>query len=245
MVEVERLRDRYDYLLVAVPEIGLAGLLALRHIVRTLKMRYVGFAKIEPPLLLARYEDGQLKPLILLYDGEANGRSLLVVLCELPMQVNLLRPLADFIVELARRAEYVVMLGALPSAERDKKARPDDLTVVVASVNMADVIKERLPGVRTFHTGILWGPYALVLSVAQVERRRACLILTETFPMPIIPVDVASAIRVVKVVSSLIGAEISTKELEEQKTKFELAMRSLEQLATQARPREETFSLYT
>lgn len=242
-VEKEEMKESYDFLLTGLPEIGLPAIIALRHIVHTLNMKYVGYGSIQPPLLLVRYENKKVTPLIQVYEKD----NLLVVLPEIPMQAYLLRPLAEFIWNIIEKknVKYSIFLGSLPSRDREKKLSPEELLMVVASVNMGDIIKKKIPDAKEFHTGVLFGPFAYLLWRAAEKNKSAALILSETFARPLIAGDVTSAIRLVNAVSSITGIPISIEELKKKQEELRIALRSLEQLVSQAKPREETYELYT
>ncbi len=230
----------YRFMITSIPEIGLVGVLALRQIIKNLRLDHVGFILNDYSSLFLRYEDGNPIPNIRLYDGG----SWLILIVEAPVTPSNALGLAKLIYNLYKwtSSETLIMLGSAPSATRQKKAL-ENLLVLAATMGekVRKVFEEN--GVEILKNGTLSGPYAYVMNMLMKDEKDAAVILSETYPAPI-AVDPESAAKLLLVLSKIINQEIDVRELLERAEEIKLEMRKLEQLAA-ATPTKEVGQLYT
>ncbi|MGQ4891891.1 MAG: proteasome assembly chaperone family protein [Candidatus Njordarchaeia archaeon] len=224
----------YKFMLVGIPEIGLVGILALRHLVKDLNMKLVGYILSDFSALTLRYENGSPVPNIRLYE---HG-DILVLIVETAVTPMTSLGIAKMMHKLFEytSSEFLVMLGSAPSATRDKKAL-DDLLVLGAPIgdNAQELLKTHK--IEVLKNGTLSGPYAYIMNNVMRDGKNAFVLLTETFPAPI-AVDPESAARLLKALSPLLGVDTDIRDLLERGEEIKLELRKLERLAAPAPPKE-------
>ena len=221
-------------MLVGIPEIGLVGILALRHMVKYLRMKPIGYILSDFSALTLRYENGSPIPNIQLYKY-GDFLVLIVETAVTPMTALGIAKMMQKLFEFTS-SKLLVMLGSAPSATREKKGL-ENLLVLGAPVgdNALELLKSH--NVEILQNGSLSGPYAFIMNNIMREDKDAFVLLTETFPAPI-AVDPESAAKLLKTLSTLLGVEIDVKDLLERAEEIKLEIRKLEKLATPSPPKE-------
>lgn len=221
-------------LILSLPEIGLVGLLALRHLEKRMNLQNLGFALSENAALLFKYENGEHVPNIRFVGG---GDMLLLIL-EYPITPSTVIDIGKMLVELIEKIKpkMIFMLGSTPSLTRERKGL-DEINVFGApsSQKLVDLLEEN--GVQIVKNGTLSGPFAYVLNYSVINGWDSVALLSETYPAPI-GIDPESAAKLLKVLGGIIGIEIDVSELKERAEELKLEMRKLEQLAAPHQPRE-------
>ncbi|MHA1617057.1 MAG: proteasome assembly chaperone family protein [Candidatus Njordarchaeales archaeon] len=243
IIEEEKIESgKYKHLIVAIPEIGLVGILALRQLVKSLNMRRVGFVVSEPTSVIIRYENKQPEPMIRLFANDDT----LVLMFEAPMSAVLAIPLAKFIVKLIdeKQIELPIMLASAPSAARMQKA-DEEIMILAAPVGKKAYEAVEKSGVEVISNGTLSGPYAYVLMDRLIKKKTALVLLSETYQVPLVA-DPGSAARLLKVLAKILGKEdqINVQELLERAEEIRLEMQKLEKAMKVSLPKEVS-ELYT
>jgi|GEM_PF-3695710 len=243
VIEEEKIEaGKYKHLIVAIPEVGLVGILAIKQLIKSLNMRRIGFVISEPTSVIIRYENKQPEPTIRLFADEDT----LVLMFEAPMSVVLAIPLAKLIIKLVdeKQIELPIMLASAPSATRMQKADEEILILAAPVGEKAYEVVKRV-GIETINNGTLSGPYAYVLNDRLIKKRNALVLLSETYQMPL-TADPGSAAKLLKVVAKIIGKEdkVNIKELLERAEELRLEMQKLERAMKASLPKEIS-ELYT
>ncbi|MHA1590139.1 MAG: proteasome assembly chaperone family protein [Candidatus Njordarchaeales archaeon] len=243
VIEEEKIEaGKYKHLIVAIPEVGLVGILAIKQLIKNLNMRRIGFVISEPTSVIIRYENKQPEPTIRLFADEDT----LVLIFEAPMSVVLAIPLAKLIIKLVdeKQIELPIMLASAPSATRMQKA-DEEILILAAPVGEKAYEVVRRVGIETINNGTLSGPYAYVLNDRLIKKRNALVLLSETYQMPL-TADPGSAAKLLKVVAKIIGKEdkVNIKELLERAEELRLEMQKLERTMKASLPKEIS-ELYT
>ena len=243
VIEEEKIEaGKYKHLIVAIPEVGLVGILAIKQLIKSLNMRRIGFVISEPTSVIIRYENKQPEPTIRLFADEDT----LVLIFEAPMSVVLAIPLAKLIIKLVdeKQIELPIMLASAPSATRMQKA-DEEILILAAPVGEKAYEVVRRVGIETINNGTLSGPYAYVLNDRLIKKRNALVLLSETYQMPL-TADPGSAAKLLKVVAKISGKEdkVNIKELLERAEELRLEMQKLERTMKASLPKEIS-ELYT
>ncbi len=241
VVEKDFADKRFKYLFVSIPEIGLVGLLALRHMIKKFGLEKLGYIFSEASSLMLRYENGEPVHNIRLYGDD----DIVLLLLEIPVTPMNSLSIGKLISELSRKvtADVLVMLGSAPSLTRERKDM-EELLVLGAPVGETAVNLLKNIGVEMLKNGTLTGPYAYVLSNSLLESKNSLILLSETYPAPI-TADPESAAKMLKVISKMIGRDIDVSELQERAEEIKLEMRKLHQLAAPTQQQKEIGDLYT
>ncbi len=231
---------KWSHLVVSLPEIGLVGILALRHLAKQFNMKPVGFALSDDAALLFKYENGEHVPNIRILMNEG----ILSTIFEYPITpTNVLR-VGKFIVDIIKNIspDTTIMLGSTPSLTREKKDL-ENINVFGAPSNhkLKELLKEN--NIQIVQNGTLSGPFAYVLNHSVINEWDSFVLLSETYPAPI-GIDPESAAKLLLVLGSILGRPIDIKELKERAEEIKLEMRKLEQLAA-PQPPKEIGQLYT
>ena len=227
-------KARPKFLFASIPELGLVGLLALRHMVKKLSMNQTGYILSDQTAMILRYEDGKPLPGIRLYESD----NLMVLIMEVPVLPANVVDIGKLLLALYFKIEpeMMIMFGSAPSVIRQKK-QIDDIMVLGVPIGdrAADMLKKG--DIDSLKNGTLSGPYAYVLNNLLKDGKDALVLLAETYSAPI-TVDPESSAKLLKVISKMIGIDIDVKELMERAEEIRLEMRKLEQLAAPTVPKE-------
>ncbi|MHA1665321.1 MAG: proteasome assembly chaperone family protein [Candidatus Njordarchaeales archaeon] len=231
----------FSKLVIAIPEIGLVGLLALRQLVRSLKMRRVGFLVSDPTSVVIRFENKVPQPPIRLFAAD----DILALIIESPISPALIIPLTKAIINFIDEKEISmpIMLASAPSQARLSRA-DNEILVIAAPVGEKAINASKNAGLRIINNGTLAGPYAYLLTDRLIKRKSGMVLLSETFPQPI--ADPASAAQILKFLGKILGKEdqIDVGELLKHAEELKLEMQKLEK-ATRSKLPHEISELYT
>lgn len=180
-----------------LPDVGLVGLLAASHIISSLGLDEVG--SIESDLL---------PPMIVLHGGLPKspirifaGRSLVVIIAETAIPTPLLRPLAEGLVEWAKRknAKLMLSLGGMAVANRQDIDSPK-----VFAAFSEKGLESRVNGVaEVLEEGYIVGAYGLLLRKCAETSVPAITLLTQAYYNYPDPVAAAAALNVVNKILEL------------------------------------------
>jgi uncharacterized protein len=158
-----------------LPDVGLVGLLAASHIISELKLKEVG-----------AIESDLLPPMIVLHGGLPKapirifaGNSLVVLISETTIPVQLIRPLAADIVDWARTKSTKLMLslGGMAVANRQDIDAPK----VFAALSSKE-LESRLRGAaEVLEEGYIVGVYGLILRKCAEASVPAITLLTQSY----------------------------------------------------------------
>ena len=187
-----------------LPDVGLVGLLAASHIIRSLELKEAG-----------SLESDLLPPMIVLHGGIPRspvrifaGNSLVVIISETAIPGTLLRPLANCLADWARNntVELVLSLGGMAVGNRQDIEVPK----VFAAISERK-LESRLGGAaEILEEGYIVGAYGLLLRRCAEISVPAITLLTQSYYNHPDPVAAAAALRAV---NKIAGLNVDTSEL--------------------------------
>jgi len=207
------------YMVVGIPDVGLAGTIAATFIVRKLQLP-----------ISAEILDDRLPPIALLRRGlpyspyaiYGNGNPF-VLAPETVIPASLIRPFIRGVIiwALSRGVRSIYALGGIADANRPNVKEPKVFGVVSSSQGLG-LLEEH--GIRVIPDGYLVGPYAVLVHEARNYGIHVVVLLAQAYYN--VP-DPAAAAALLKVLSSMTRLEIDVGELIEQGEKIRLAARTL------------------
>ncbi len=190
---------------VGLPDVGLVGVIAAQYLIQKLGLREVAYVRSD-----------LLPPIAVLHGGLPHSpvrifgdKGLLVVFSETAVPAEAVAPLSKAIVEWCRSkgVKLIISLSGLPVPNRQDIDHPD----VFGAASLPEAL-EVLKGhdVNVLETGIMVGPYALILRYC-AEQKIPALVLTAQcfFAYP----DPEAAAAVLAKLSRILGVEIDVEEL--------------------------------
>ncbi len=200
--------EKPSFMLVALPDAGLVGVIAASHAVKKLELEEVGGVDsyLFPPI--AVIHRGVPRPPIRIF-AKSN---LSVVYSEFLPPTNTIPMLINAIMEYALRRgiDYIVCITGLPIPNRLEVEKLN--TFYIPSTTRASELAKNA-GIKLFEDGYIVGPYALLLKEAMRRRMNALVILSESFME--FPDPEASATSL-EALSKIVGVPIDVAELKEQ-----------------------------
>jgi len=219
IIEISPIKIKRPKIIVGIPDVGLVGLIATAHLIKSLEMNEIGY-----------FDSKDLPPVIILHDGDPkapiriyNKNDLIVVISEIPVSAPLIYPLAKSIVKLAKKheAEFLINLSGLAVPDRLEIEKP---TVYgVGTTNEAKELIKKL-GIPFYSEGIMIGAYALILKESINQKVSSITLLAEShyqFPDP------AASAYLLETLKKLIKVEVDIKPLLEQAEEIRIKAREL------------------
>ena len=216
-----------SFMILGLPDAGLVGVIASTHLVRSLGMEEYG--GIDSPRLfmpLVVINKGLPRPPLRLFHKD----NVVVLVSETAIPPAAIHPLANFIIDYARRMsiDYIVSIVGLAAPNRLEIEKPS--VYWLASSEEAARLAEKL-GIKMMGDGYLVGPYAIILKEAVRKRVNNLILLAEAFmDFP----DPEAAAAVLQVLSKAIGKEIDVKKLLEEAEMIRIRMKELMKQTRQA-----------
>ena len=213
--------DGVKTFIIGLPEIGLVGTISAIQIIKSLKMKEVGYIKSDlfPPIVI--FHDATPKAPFRFFRKD----ELALLVAEIPLPPTALNVFVEDLVEWikARKVELTILIGAVPLPNRAQVSY-EDLTVFGIPIgNYAEEIATPL-NMPTFKDGIIAGPLAKILwrlMEEQVPTLSLYATAFEHYPDP------GAAIATLNVLSKIIGTEIDVQELIEKADEIRLRLRDL------------------
>jgi uncharacterized protein len=191
-------------LMVGLPDVGLVGVIALSHIVSSLKMEEVGSieSKMFPPIVVLH--GGVPKPSIRIF---AKG-NLVAILSEMAIPAGLVVPLAEGIVDWAYKkgVKMILSMGGIAVQNRQDLDKPK-----VFSAISDKSLEKYLDGItESLEEGYMVGAYAIILKRCSEVGLPGITLLAQTFfNYP----DPEAAAVTIEVVNKLLNLNIDYSEL--------------------------------
>ncbi len=179
-MDVVRFVERHEVpkkfvLVVGLPDVGLVGVVAVSHLVSSLRLKEI--ASIESELF---------PPIIVLHEGVPkspvrifSSPEIVVIVSETAIPANAIHPLADTIVNWASQkgARLVVSVGGMAVQNRQDIEKPK----VFAAVSDKSVSKSIRDAAEVLGEGYIVGPYGLILKRCAELGLPAITLLTQSF----------------------------------------------------------------
>ena len=206
-------------LLVALPDIGLVGLLTATNAINSNKMPLTAF--FESPWIPSAISIVNGKPLspLRLYSDE----NLAILLSEVPLSTDLWNSFSDLVSVLWERFSPKVILGAVGLPNQKRHTMDKDKLRVFVSYTKDEVKTEYFESYPDF-SGMVVGPYAAMMRKLLLSEADAALLMIDSYPgYP----DPEAAAVVTEILSSVIGARIDPSYLIEKGAEIRIMARKL------------------
>lgn len=239
--DMEKIPEGAEFLITAMPENGFSGIIALRQMVKDLNMNLAGHAVSDVTKTIFRFEDGNPKPTVPIYEKD----SIVTLTFELPINDALVLPVGRLINRLTheKNIEHLIMLSSAPSRTRKDKSY-EELRTIGAYIGdgYAELAKEL--DLDTVDNAALSGPFAWVLNTRFMEDKGALILLSETYPSPM--VDPESSAKLLDVLGQIIGKkdQLNIEKLIQESRKIKSKMKKIQQTTQKTKP-QNLASLYT
>ena len=216
------------------PSVGLVSTIAANYLIDMLKLEQVGIVDARHFPTLSVVHNGEPLNPVRIYGGEHNDRSgekrkLVVFISEFQPAPHLVRPIAEAMLEWARKVKADLVISPEGLVLEDEEAHEDTETEVYAigsTPQMRKRIKDR--GVESFNHGIITGVSGVLLNIGKREKVPVISILAEAhanYP------DARSAATVIETMAKLLDLEINVDPLYKEAEGFEKQIMALRKQA--------------
>jgi uncharacterized protein len=225
IVETGKL-SKTKYGLIALPDTGLVGTIAVGHMISSKKMTEVGYVRLSalPPILVIHH--GEPKSPVRLYGKD----DFVVLISETPLPFETYKELAEQTVRWAgeKGIELLISLSGIAVQNREEIDRPQ-VFGIGASAEIRGLLKSR--GFSLLEEGFIAGPQALILDEC-IER---------TFPLAVLLAqshskfpDPGAAVSMLQDLNQAFGLDVDVKSLQGQAEEFRIRLRELMQRTQQS-----------
>jgi uncharacterized protein len=158
-----------------LPDVGLVGVVGLSHLISSLNMKEIGYVESDlfPPIVVLH--DGIPKSPVRIFSSE----SIVALIAETAIPVQLIRPLANGIVEWAasKGASLIVSVGGMAVPNRQDLDAPK----VFAALSEKSLEKNLRNAAEVLGEGYIVGVYGLILRKCAERNLPAITLLTQSF----------------------------------------------------------------
>jgi uncharacterized protein len=225
IIETEKLGE-IKYLLVALPDTGLVGTIALGYTIQSKKMREVGYVtpRALPPMLVIH--NGEPKSPVRIYAD--NDFAALISEAPLPSEnyKELTHHLARWATE--KKTGLLISLTGIGIQDRVEVTKPQ-VFGIGGTAEVRDLLKSR--GLLPLEEGFVVGPQAILLNECIEKTVPIAVLLAQShtqFPDP------AAAAAMLEQLNQAFGFSIEVKELEQEAEEFRIRLRELMQRTQQS-----------
>lgn len=213
--------DRFRYCLIGVPDVGLAGSIALSYSIKEQRMTEVGHLESEafPPVIVIH--NGDPKPPLRLYSKD----DVMTVVSEIPIDPHLIAPTARSIVDWVKSkgVELLIALSGISVPNRLEIDVPE-VYGVASSPSVRDLMKRG--DIKVLEEGFVTGLHAVVMKES-LRKKVPCIILLAQAHLQY--PDPGAAASLISSINRLLGLTVETKELLAQEEELRLKLRALMQ----------------
>lgn len=211
-----------SYMVLGLPDAGLVGALATKHLAITTSMEF--FGEIDSPKYLQPitvvHKSMPRSPLQLYINSDKN---IITLVAEAPLPIHAVYPISKSIVDYACRKgiDYLISLSgiAVPNRLEIKK-----LTAywLASTDRAAEIIRDL--DIKNFDEGFIVGPYAVILKEAKRSGINNLMILVESFyDFP----DPEAAAEALQILSKITGISVDVSKLLEEAELIKIQTREL------------------
>ncbi len=215
-----------EYGLLAFPDTGLVGVIAAGHIVRTKKMKEVGYVKSDalPPLVVIH--EGEPKSPVRIFGSD----SVISLISETPLPSRTYRELSREIAEWAKKKKLkmLISLSGIAAQNRLEIEKPE-VFGVGSSAKTRSMLKSRK--ITLLEEGFLAGPQAMLLNSCIDKDVQLAILLAQAHPQ--FP-DPGAAVSVLECLNQSFELSVDVKSLQDQADEFRLRLRELMQRTQQS-----------
>lgn len=218
IVETNRTGE-IKYVLVALPDTGLVGTIALGHAIQSKKMREVGYVtpRALPPMLVIH--NGEPKSPVRIYaDGDFAA-----LISEAPLPLETYNELAYHVAKWAteKKIQLLISLTGIGVQNRVEITKPQVFSVG-STAEVRGLLKSR--GLLPLDEGFVVGPQAVLLDECIEKTVPIAILLAQShtqFPDP------AAAVAMLEQLNQAFGFNIEIKELVQEAEEFRIRLREL------------------
>jgi uncharacterized protein len=225
IIETEKVGDA-QYALVALPDTGLAGTIALGYAIQSKNMKEVGYVapRALPPMLVIH--NGEPKSPVRFY---AN-KDFVGLISETPLPFETYKELVPQIVGWAaqKKIQLLISLTGIGVQDRVEVSKPQ-VFGIGGTTDVRDLLKSR--GFPLLEEGFVAGPQAIVLDECIDKKIPIAVLLAEShrnFPDP------AAAASLLEHLNQAFGFNVDIKQLVEEAEEFKIRLRELMQRTQQS-----------
>jgi len=226
IVETEKV-DQARYALLALPDTGLVGTIALGYTIQSQKMEEVGYVAPNalPPILVVH--DGEPKSPVRLY---ASSRNFVACISETPLPIKIYKELASEIVRwlVEKKIQLLISLTGIGVQDRVEISKPQ-VFGIGSTADVRDLLKSR--GFPLLEEGFVAGPQAIVLNECVDQNLPVAVLLAQAhsnFPDP------AAAASLLERLNQAFEFNIDIRQLVEEAEEFKIKLRELMQRTQQS-----------
>lgn len=219
IIETTRIKVENPIIICGLPDVGLVGVIAVSHIIKSLNMEEAAYIDSElfPPVVV--FHKGVPTYPLRIYQKE----NILAIFSEIALTPESIFPLAKSIVNWSKekRTSLLVSLGGVGVPNRLDIEVPK----VYGASNM-DYIRDNMKKleISIMEEGFLAGPYALIAKYSLQEKIPNLVLLAESYPnYP----DPGAAASVISALNKFISLNIDIKSLMEKSEEIRLSAREL------------------
>jgi uncharacterized protein len=225
IIETEKVGGT-KYGLLALPDTGLVGTIAVGHTIRSKKMREIGYLRASALPQLLVIHDGEPKSPVRLYGSDG----LVALISETPLPFATYKDLVPQTVQWAREKgiELLISLSGIAVQNREEIDRPQ-VFGIGSTADVRSLLKSR--AFQLLEEGFVAGPRALLLNECVEKAFPLAVLLAQSHPK--FP-DPAAAVSMLQHLNEAFEFEIEVKSLQEQAEEFRLRLRELMQRTQQS-----------
>ncbi len=214
------------YCLVGMPDTGLAGMIAVSHVIQTLPLNEIG-----------HFESELLPPVVVIHKGEPKrpvrifgNENLVAITSETPLNSESMYPLAESMINWIKnkKIELLISISGLATQNRMEIENP-----LVYGVTTLEDKKRTLnnAGMRLLEEGFMVGPNALILKECMTNNIPSIVLLAQShYQYP----DPGAAAAAITSLNKLLQIDVDVKKLLEQAEEIRLKTRELMQRTTKS-----------
>ena len=204
---------------VGLPDVGLVGVIATHYLIQKLGLREVAYVRSD-----------LLPPIAVLHGGLPHSpvrvfgdKGLVVILSETAVPADAVAPLSRAIVDWcrAKRAKLIISLSGIPVPNRQDIDHPG----VFGAASLPETLEFlKQHDVKVLESGIMVGPYALILRYCAEQGLPALVLSAQCFfAYP----DPEAAAAVLSVLAGFLGLELDVEELLQKGEEIRLRARDI------------------
>lgn len=225
IIETEKMGET-KYALLAFPDTGLVGTIALGYAIQSKKMKEVGHVapRALPPMLVIH--DGEPKSPVRLY---ANN-DLVTLISETPLPLQTYKELVGEVVNWAaqKKVQLLISLTGIAVQDRVEVSKPQ-VFGVGGTAAVRDLLKSH--AIPLLEEGFVAGAQPLILNECIEKSIPVAVLLAESHPnFP----DPDAAASLLEVLNQAFGFDIDVEELAKQAEEFRIRLRDLMQRTQQS-----------
>jgi uncharacterized protein len=219
IIEITEIEAKNPIILCGLPDVGLVGVIAVSHIIKSLNMKEVAYidSDLFPPIMV--FHNGTPTYPLRIYQKE----DIFAIFSEAALSPESIYPLARSIVSWAKEknTSLLISLGGIGTPNRIDIEVPK----VYSASNMPsakEIIKKY--EIPIMEEGFMVGPYALIAKYSIQNNIPNLLLLAEAFPnYP----DPGAAASIINTLNKFIPLNIDVKPLIEKSEEIRLSAREL------------------